>query len=342
MKHLSLDALRAAGRKLLLAGLIFLISQGLMVGWYYWSNRNQPTTFGVSFSIKQAREFGVDPKAALAALMTDMNIKDFRLMSYWDEIEKTPGTYDFSDLDWQFALADSYGAHVSLAIGLRQPRWPECHEPDWTKSLQHDEWRDRLNKFIGAVVNRYKYHQSLVSYQLENEFFIQAFGTCTDFDRERLESEYRIVKNLDDNHPIILNLSHNVFGLPIRQPEPDEYGISIYRRVYSTDYIHGYVTYPIPAWYFALRAAWINAFSGRDLIVHEYQLEPWGPEATVKLSKEEQDKSLPSSDIEGRIGYIKVTGIKQVYLWGGEWLYWRKTVQNDPSVWYAVKAAINK
>ncbi len=82
--------------------------------------------YGVSFSVKYAKELGVDWKANFTALLDDMQIKNYRLMSYWDDTEPQQGTFEFSDLDWQMNEAAKRGAKVSLAVGMRQPRWPEC------------------------------------------------------------------------------------------------------------------------------------------------------------------------------------------------------------------------
>ena len=80
---------------------------------------------GVSFSQKRATELGLDWKANYTALLDDMHVPTFRLMSYWDLHEPVRGQFDFSSLDWQISEAAKRGATVSLAIGLRQPRWPE-------------------------------------------------------------------------------------------------------------------------------------------------------------------------------------------------------------------------
>src|SRR5687768_8175275 len=87
---------------------------------------------GVSFSQKRSEEMGVDWRKNYLALLDDMGIKAFRLMSYWDVHEPRSGKTNFRDLDWQIAEAKKRGATVSLAIGLRQPRWPECHQPKWS------------------------------------------------------------------------------------------------------------------------------------------------------------------------------------------------------------------
>lgn len=270
-------------------------------------------------------------------MFKDLGLKRVRLMSYWDIHEPTQGAYDFTELDWQFREAEKATVKVSLAIGIRQPRWPECHQAEWTRDLSSSELRGAINTYLEKVVNRYKASPALDSYQLENEFFIAAFGECQNFDRQRLIDEYDLVKRIDPDHPIIVSLSHNFVGLPTRGPQPDVYGLSIYRRLYSTNYYHGYVTYPIPAWYYTVRAGWIKLWTGQDSIVHEFQMEPWGTKPTENMTIAEQDESITVDDIRGRFGFAKATRIKTVDLWGAEWWYWRKVHFNDPRAWDAVK-----
>ena len=100
--------------------------------------------FGASFSIKQCRGFVIDPKETLKFLISEMGIKRFRLMSYWDEIEVYKGKHDFSELDWQIEMIRKAGGSVSLCLGLRQPRWPESHYPEWAKELSSKDLTKRI------------------------------------------------------------------------------------------------------------------------------------------------------------------------------------------------------
>jgi hypothetical protein len=305
--------------------------------WYYVSQIHKPYKPGVSFSIKYANELGVDPKTTLSALINDLGVRQFRLMSYWDLGEPTSGKYDFSQLDWQMKMAEDSGSKVSLAIGMRQPRWPECHIPDWATKLSPDARREALNEYMIATVNRYKKSPALASYQLENEALNTAFGNCSDFNRARLVDEFKKVKAADPGHPIIISVS-NEFGLPLGVPRGDMVGFSIYHRVYDNTVTHRYIEYPIPAWYHGLRAAFIKMFTGRDTVIHELQGEPWGPKATKDLTLAEQSQSMDPQRLIDRVGYAQATGIRSYDLWGGEWWYWRMVKYNDPSLWNAARS----
>src|SRR3990167_634455 len=178
--------------------------------WYKEKHDNEPLIIGTTFISDYAKSFGLSPEDTLKAIFSDLGIKKIRFVSYWKHIEPTPGVYDFSGLDWQFEMAKKYNAKVSLAIGLRQPRWPECHEPKWADiSAPQDQWQPQLNEYMAAVINRYKNNPELVSYQLENEYFMSIFGECKNFNRQRLVDEFNMVKRLDPKHPVIISRSNN-------------------------------------------------------------------------------------------------------------------------------------
>ena len=291
---------------------------------------------GVSFSEKRSQELGLDWHANFIALLDDLHIKNYRLMSYWDIHEPTKGQYDFSTLDWQIEQASKRGAKVTLSIGLRQPRWPECHQPGWANSLDGGAWKQAFYQYLQTTVKRYENNSTVISWQLENESVNQWFGECGKPDRTRLKEEYSLVDSLSQK-PIWMSLSDQ-HGLPFFTPVPDKYGYSVYRTVYSelTKPYVGYITYPTPIWYHRLRALIIKAYTGRDVFIHELQLEPWGPRDTKDLSVAEQNKSMSPEQIKKSVLFAREIGAKDIYTWGGEWWYWRKE-HGDPTIWDTVK-----
>ncbi|HEU4984544.1 MAG TPA: beta-galactosidase, partial [Nitrososphaera sp.] len=111
---------------------------GAMYGiaqWYISSNKDKPLVLGTSFIPAYAESLGLDPQETMDALINDLGVRHFRLVSYWNQMEPEQGKYDFSLLDWQFQKAEAKGAKITLSLGLRQPRWPECHMPDWASQL---------------------------------------------------------------------------------------------------------------------------------------------------------------------------------------------------------------
>jgi len=324
---------------------VLIVFTGSMYGvaqWYIQRHKSQPLVLGATFVPDYAQSFGLDPKDTLKAMLSDLKLKQVRLVSYWEDIEPTPGKYDFSQLDWQFAMANKYGAKVSLSIGLRQPRWPECHEPDWAKAEPKSQWEPQLFKFIGAVENHYKNNPALGDYELENEFFLKVFGLCTDFDRQRLINEYNFVKAMDTKHQVIVSRSDNWVGIPVGQPTPDEFAISVYKRVWDATFTHRYFEYPLPAWFYASLAGSEELLSGKDMIIHELQAEPWTPNGKqiTEISVNEMYKSMNPQRLKDRIDYGEATGMRTIDLWGAEWWYYMKVKQHDPGVWNVVKNAV--
>lgn len=355
LKHSIRHPLKTTGRFLwrgswwrktlmILLALVFLFNVGMygIAEWYLHKHAGEPVTLGTTFIATHAKGFGLDPKDTLNAILGDLKVKQIRLVSYWEDIEPHPGTYNFSNLDWQFAMANQYGVKVSLAIGLRQPRWPECHQPNWVNNEPKSTWQPQLFNVITATINHYKNNTALQNYELENEFFMKAFGECKDFDRDRLIAEFNLVKKTDPNHPVMISRSDNWMGLPLGKPTPDFFGISIYKRVWDATITYRYFEYPLPTWFYSALAGAGEIVTGKNMVVHELQAEPWLPKGQpiVDAPLSEQFKSMNAKRMKTRIAYGEKTGMKSIDLWGAEWWYWLKVKKNDPSVWNVVKEAI--
>ncbi len=69
------------------------------------------------------------------------------------------------------------------------------------------------------------------------------------------------------------------------------------------------------------------------MICTELQVEPWGPKLLYDSPVEEQEKTMNLEQFKYNIEFAKRTGLKEFYLWGGEWMYWMKEVQNKPEIW---------
>lgn len=327
--------------------LIMLWALGMygIARWYMHTQADKPLKYGVTFIPRYARSYGMDPKANLQAIIDELGVRQLRLVSYWNEHEKVRGTYDFTDLDWQFRMAEQSNSKVSLAIGLRQPRWPECHMPKWAEEMPMSEWSVELKNYMGAVIDRYKSSPALESYQLENEFFMTVFGICPDHTRERLIDEYAFVKSKDSQHPVIVSRSNNWIGFPWYDPRPDEVGISVYKRVWDSNITKRYFEYPLPAWFYSFLGGTGKIATGKDLMIHELQAEPWLPPGYDMDNVDhlpEHNKSLNAERLKHRIEYGRATGLREIYLWGVEYWYWRKTIAGDSSLWDTAKTEIER
>jgi len=324
----------------LLAGIgMFSIGQ-----WYIYTQRNIPLTYGVTFVPDYASSLGLNPQQTMSALI-GIGVRQFRLTSYWSDIEPEPGVYNFSQLDWEFAQANAAHAKVILTVGLRQPRWPECHPPSWVNTANKmSTWEPQLLSFMTKVINRYKNNPALEAWQLENEYLLKGFGDCVNYSRSRLITEYNLLKKLDPHHTIIVGRSNNAIGFPIGKPQPTIFGISVYRRVWDASVTHRYLEYPYPSWYFAFLAGVQELYDHKNMIIAEMQAEAWAPDGKTltQISLKQQDKSMNAQRLENRFNYSKATGMKDVIMWGAEYWYYRKVILHDPTMWNVAKEEFKK
>ena len=292
-----------------------------------------PKRYGVSFSVKQCRKFGIEPEATLHWLINEMGFRRFRLMSYWDEIERNQGTFNFAELDRQIQHVIDADGVITLSIGVKQPRWPEYHWPEWAWNLPR-QYRDQaLMTFVETVVNRYKGNPRILTWHLENEALLTGFGEHIDIDRKRLRKEYELVKKLDPKRPLILSTSA-AWGIPIIGPIPDVSAFSYYLiRWKDTKYT---TTFHF-AWIHRWRAHIIKLLWRKPSFIHELQMEPWGPKDIWEMEPDQQDASMGRAQMAKNFKHGKATKLYPLDLWGGEWWYQRAHVYNDPSVADLVK-----
>ncbi|PID99453.1 hypothetical protein CSA80_01690 [Candidatus Saccharibacteria bacterium] len=293
-----------------------------------------PKKYGISFSAKQCRNFGLDPQKTLRWLLKN-GWRRFRLMSYWDEYETTQGKYDFSELDRHIHLIENAGGSVTLCLGVKQPRWPEYHWPAWALELPEQQKTQALLEFLQTTVQRYDKTAAVQSYQLENEALLRGFGRNVSINRARLRAEYQLVSKLTDK-PISMSAS-NGWGIPLRQPRPrGGTGFSIYTTMFAKGKQRTTVQKP---WLHRLRRFVIEKGMGRSVFVHELQLEPWGAKAIWEMTTEEQNQSMNPARIRANIAFAHQVGAYPIDLWGAEWWYWRYQ-SGDKTIWHSVASAL--
>ena len=311
-------------------------------------NVNRPITWGITFSDEYSKRLGLDWRANFQAIVTELHPKKMRLIAYWDEIEKQQGQYDFSDLDWQMERAREQGIKIVLVVGMKEPRWPECHIPDWAQALSLEERETALGGFITSVVGRYRSNPALQMWQVENEPFLK-FGLCAMRPRSALESEIALVRTLDpDVTHKIMTTDGGEFGFwfwAIRTG--DIFGTTMYRRVYppSVGRYTGIIDYPLAPSFFRLKERALRLLTGeykKPFVVIELQAEPWGKVEAPLLPYEEQINIFPPDYFHETIEYAKDTGFDEYYLWGAEWWYWAREKHSDPQYWNMVKNLLSE
>ena len=298
---------------------------------------NRPITWGITFSSKFSSQLGLDWKENFNAVIRELRPKRLRLAAYWDEIEPMRGTYNFTDLDWQMQRAREERIAVILAVGMRVPRWPECHLPQWTYELNAESREDAVRGFVAAMVGRYHQHPALAVWQVENEPFL-SFGVCPERPAGFLTQEIALVRALDSAHPILVTDSGEFGSWYESARSGDMFGTTMYRKVYppSIGHLVGIIEYPIGPSFFLLKEKIIRALLGdqqKPFIVVELQGEPWGKFELPKLSYDEHISIFTPDYFKETIEYAKQTGFSEYYLWGAEWWYFAKEKHNNNEYW---------
>ena len=50
---------------------------------------------------------------------------------------------------------------------------------------------------------------------------------------------------------------------------------------------------------------------------------------------------MSRNDFLDTLSYAQKSGFGEIYVWGAEWWYWEKTVNNNPFYWDTAKALFN-
>lgn len=331
----------------LLSVLFFIL---LLTGYFFVGSalEAEKVTWGVNFSQKQAQYFGLDWKKTYLALMDELGAKNIKLATYWDFIESEKDKFNFEDLDWQIQEAEKREVKILLVLGMKSPRWPECHIPTWAKNLEKEKQQKEILDLIEKIVLKYRNSQSIEMWQIENEPFFP-FGECPWVDKKFLKEEIKLIKNLDDKRrPVLVSDSGEGSFWIQAASYGDIVGTTMYKKVWFTPNqiyrkfpnfprIGFYVTYHFPSVFYYRKAKIIEIFFHKEVIGIELQAEPWGPRLIWDLTLEEQEKTMNLEQFKYNIEFAKKTGLSKFYLWGGEWWYWMKEKQNNTEIWNEAK-----
>ncbi len=342
--------------------LVLIVIVALLFVLFNWpvKSKNENMEWGISFSTEGARGIGLDWKETYLAILDDLKPERVRIASYWTQVEKEPGVYDFSDVDFQLVEAEKRGLDVVLAIGMKVPRWPECFIPEiyggnkevigeenaLDPPLKKGEIKERreaaLLAYEKAFFERYKGNKTVKIWQVENEPFLP-FGDCPKgaITEELVDKEVNQAREILGKEAKIMVTDSGELSLWIESAKrSDVFGTTLYRTIYN--HRLGYVTYPISPMFFRIKGMLVNIFTdAEDIIISELQAEPWGPKWIIEMDKEEQYKSMSPEKLRGIAEYAQKTKFSQAYLWGAEWWYWLKVNRGEDEMWETGREIIN-
>lgn len=282
-------------------------------------------SYGVSFSKFHADELKLDWKETFQALLDDLKVRHFRFSAHWPNTEPAEGKYNFTELDYQVSQAEKRGADFILAVGRRLPGWPECHEPEWASSLPKKEKEERILNYLTAVVKRYRHSPALRYWQVENEPFLAFFSRshCGSLDKEFLQSEIDLARELDPDHPVLMTDSGEFGNWFQAYRRGDVFGTSLYLYIWNRHL--GPFRYPITPAFFRIKRSLVEMWLGaKPSLLIELSAEPWLLQPIVTAPLVTLQERMGVDKFNEVISFAKESGFDEQYLWGAEWWYWMK------------------
>lgn len=295
-------------------------------------------TWGMNFSQMHAENLGLNWKEAYLALLDDLSVRNIKILTNWNFVEKKNGEYNFEDIDWQIKEAERRVAKVIYVVGMKTGRWPECHLPGWALSLSKEEQQKEILEYIKDTVLRYKDSKAITAWQAENEPLFR-FGICPWYDKNFLVKEVELIKSLDKERPAIISDSGE-YSLWFQAAKiGDIVGTTMYRKVWVhiTEKLGFYSKLLFPPKSYWLKAKIVEKIFGKKVINIELQAEPWFKDIFEEVSLEEQEKTMNLEKFRENIEFAKKSGFDTFYLWGGEWMYWMKEKKGESEIWNEAK-----
>ena len=307
---------------------------------------------GTTFSQLQCGYMGLDYQQTFREICA-LGFDRIRLCSYWNEIEPIDNQFDFTRLDWLLEQSDRAGIEVILTVGMKAPRWPEFHFPDWVKAKYdtsgHPEPVDRMAeladrglRFTQTVVNHTRQSSAVKYWQVENEPFTRLDITAGrflsyDFVRREVELVRSLMlpgQKLAMTNAISLpqgNLKEDDRAFQESINLADAVGINVYTRVPAGN--SPFYLQPFPIYWRKLQN-WQQQLVDRDreAWVAEAQAEPWEPNQLVATNKLEHPSSSPRQATQ-LVSTLSKLGYGTVMLWGCEYWYWQK--QQGATQWWS-------
>jgi hypothetical protein len=334
--------MRRISRRTFLIGLGLFVVFSFVLFFFFGTPPRVNTRFGFTWSHPYARQLGLEPQKSFELALDDLKPAHVRIPAYWSEIEKERGTYDWSELDAQLDATAQRGIQVTLVLGSRVPRWPECWEPEWVKALNAPERYDVQMAYTKAVYARYLEHSSIVTWQVENEAFFNSYISCPGLTKNIVLDEMQLVRDTEKARPLekrrpVITTDSGEWSLWIGfLGKVDGIGISVYRAVLTR--WAGRISY----WYFTPMFYWRRAHIASQwagpIFVSEFQMEPWVTQDIEDTTDEEQFRTLDLARMRDSFQYSRKLGMPAVDFWGVEWWLWMKQTRNHPEFWEEAKA----
>ncbi len=299
-----------------------------------WPREHADVRYGITWSKPYAEELGLNSQQGLEVMLDEVNVRRFRIPAYWTLIEPEQGYFDFTWLDAQLDLIERYDGDVTLAVGARLPRWPECWVPEWTENLSQSDRESAQLNYVQKVYERYSEHPAIIKWQIENEVSFTFFAKCDGLTKQLVAEQLSLVRGLEQSRvkniqrPVITTDSGEFSTWLAFVGKVDGKGVSLYRRV--TNPWIGVINYWfIPPWAYQRKANLVSPFIGH-IHISEFQMEPWASVPLHTLENSAMFFTLDHKQMERNLVYAQRTGFDEIYFWGAEWWLWMARERGIP------------
>jgi hypothetical protein len=303
-----------------------MICVGVYCLLWIFSLKKHAVSHGISFSHTHAAYLGLDWREVYTNMLERFQPRHVRVAALWNEVQPSADTFDFSSLDFLMGEAEKRRVRITLVVGQKAPRWPECHIPAWAAARSGDAYREAVFQYMKAVVERYRGSSALEIWQVENEPFIGfQFGECAAFRRDIIAEEVALLRELDGTHSIMITDSGELSTWQQASRHGDVLGTTLYRVVQmQSGAIFTYDWLP-PAAYTV--RAFLAGKSLQKWYIAEAQAEPWfASENPKETTLAAQEKTFSPKRFLRTARYVERTGASRVYWWGVEWWYYADKV----------------
>lgn len=267
-----------------------------------------PALLGISFRLRQAEAFGLDPRESLRTLL-GYPFEIIRLGAYWSRIEPGAGRFDPGELDWQLDAAERAGKQVIVCLGpVKAFGYPEYFVPEHQLAeplpegsligpTTHPALLSAGIAHARRLVERYKDRAAVVAWQVEHEA-VDPLGVEHSWrlSAKFVAEEVAAIRAADPARPIMMN-GFLPTSTPVRvmqwwRSRDQGDSLAVARRLADTVGIDFYPRHAIAGngrwglyldgsshpwqrrrWTEVLR--WAAAAPGRRVMIAEGQAEPW-------------------------------------------------------------------
>lgn len=301
-----------------------LIIATAAAAWFLLLRAPWQPTLGITYSDSYAAYLKL-PADAYVNILNDLKPEHIRLPLYWDALEAKRGEYDFSLIEQHLADAAARHIPVTLAIGLKVPRFPECFVPAWARALPAAERDQALLEYMATAAEKLGSQPGVVAIQVENEPWFP-FGDCPAPDPERFKAEVALMREILPGKIIQTTVSGEQDVWALRGQGIDRVGASLYRMAWNK-YL-GPIAFFYPARFYVLQSL-VAELTGTQVMFSELQAEPWFAPGQIIPD----ELRYTAWDLRTSLLFTRLIGIKNIDLWGVEWWYHGKEIGWGTDLW---------